>query len=90
MMPSEILQILPSHWRQYWYRLDAEIVNQFIEGKIDSNLQPITYDEPESPDTPLSRISRESEREQDVFKINQAKKDKIRAIVLGELREDEE
>lgn len=76
-IPQEYLLSIPVSWRRYAYRLDWNKVFPPEQTSI----------EPESPDNPLSRVSRESEVYQDLFKLNQEKKDKIRAIVLGELKD---
>lgn len=74
-IPTEVLQQLPLSWQPYWYRLDFAVVDLYLEGKIDSNQN---FIEPEPLVIPeLSEISDE-------------KKNKLKAIVLGELNEIKE
>ena len=79
---QEYLQALPMDWRRHWPYLDWEKV-----------FPPEEPEEPISPDNPLSRVSRISETYQDLFKLNDEARARIKAIALSELKkssEDEE
>ncbi len=71
-VPQDYLLALPLHYRRHWMYLDWDLV--------------FPPEEPESPDNVLSIVSRESEVYQDLFKLNQEKKDKLKSIAFGELK----
>lgn len=88
-IPQDVLLQLPRSWQKVWNRLDFDIVQMYLEGKIDSNGYAIQPEVIESPDNPLSRVSRESEVQQDLFKLNDEAKTKFKALTFGIIREEE-
>jgi len=75
---TQILHQLPLHLQRFSYWSVIDLEKYFEE-------PPEEIETIESPDNPLSRVSRESEKPLDVFEINENMKNKIKSIVLGEL-----
>lgn len=80
-IPVEFLVRLPLYLQRCWNRIDLEKYFEELPKEVETV---------ESPDNPLSRVSRESEIPIDVFKIlSDRRKDKLRAIALGEIKEQQ-
>jgi len=74
-IPTKLLNQLPLYLQRCWERIDLN--EYFAEPPKET----------ESPDNPLSRVSRESERPLDVFELNEDRKNKIKAITFGEVKQ---
>lgn len=80
-IPIEFLSKLPLYLQRCWNRIDFE---KYFEEP------PEEVETVESPDNPLSRVSRESEKPLDVFKLNEDRKNQLKAIALGEVKKQRE
>ena len=75
-IPREYLMAVPMSWWKHCRFLDWKKI--------------FGSEEPSSPDNPLSRVLRESEIYQDLFKLNDEAKTRIKAIALGEIKKQED
>ena len=79
--------LLPPAWRRWWYKIDSDVLYAYLNGQITEFLEPI---EIQSPENPLSRVSRDSELEKDVFQLNEESKTRLKALTFGEIKDQRE